>query len=107
MKQLILILVIFWSFGSNAKCVALSGVVVQQKFSSGEYLIQFRNGWTGLTAQSQRAKYDLAVLKPIQGFSSTGKFTGHLYVDQAETTVITIDGFSKKVPLFKEVPECK
>lgn len=108
MKHLILILIMLSTWNANAKCITLSEVFIQQKFSSGEYLIQYRNGWTGLTAQSQHAKYDLAVFKPVNiSFEGTGKFGGVLSVSQIETTTITIDGFDKKVPLFKETESCK
>lgn len=108
MKCIVLILVLFSTFMANAKCMAIHGIFVKQKFSNGEYLIQYKNGWTGLTVQSQRTKYDTAVFKPTKTtFTGEGKFNGVISVLQIETTVITVDGFDYEVPLFKEVESCK
>jgi hypothetical protein len=95
------------SVNANAKCVTLTGIFVQQKFSNGEYLIQYRNGWAGLGYGSQRPKYDLAVLRLIKGgFEKTGQYHGRVQVVETEKTTITVDGFDRKVPLFKEVVSC-
>ncbi len=108
MKQLALVLIMLSAFTANAKCTTIHGIFVKQKFSSGEYLIQYLNGWTGLTAQSQRAKYDTAVFKPTSAtFNGEGRFNGVISVLQIETTTITVDGFDYEVPLFKEVTSCK
>lgn len=107
MKRIIPILFLFVSGLAHGKCISLSGIIVEKRFSSGEYLIQYRNGYEGLGYHQQHPKYDLAVLRLDHGgFKTTGQFNGRIVVTEVEKTVITLDGFDKKVPLFKEVNSC-
>jgi hypothetical protein len=108
MKRIVLTLALCIGGNAFGDCLVISKFNVEQRFSNGEYLIQYRNGWEGLLAGQQHPKYDFAVLKLDHGgFKATGIYNGRVFVNDSEKTTITLDGFDKKVPYFKETKNCK
>lgn len=105
MRYIIMILTVFSSI-VEAKCMSIHGITVERKFSNGEYLIHYRNGWSGLE-YPQVPRYDMAVLKlNTMMFTETGRFLGDIQVLESKTT-LNIDGFDTAVTMFTETKSCK